>query len=189
MSKKLVCLVLFLALLVTVAFAEAPSMKISALTTVKTAAVSENGTALPSDFAISQSAVPTVQQYVAFEELAAYSASGAAVVNFFGADVHNAVETLLLSTGVNADSLKLSEFATMTVSNYDASYGDVKVTIGLPTVYAANQTVIVVIGYDVNGTMTWVPVAANVVNGELEVVVPQSVLEATTDFVVAVLND
>lgn len=190
MRKKLVCLVLFVALLATVAFAEGVgSRSMSSLTSVTPASVSENGTVLPSNFAIREALVPSVTQLTKFAELAAYSASGAAPVNYFGADVHNEVETLLVSAGVNADSLKLSECAPMTIDNYDPSFGDVKVTVGFPTVYKDGQTVIAVIGYQDGDTFVWVPVEATVVNGELEFVIPESVLSVTTEIMVAILND
>lgn len=190
MSKKLICVALFVALLMTVALADGvPSKTTTALTTVVLSdEVAATGLIIDMTEPESELVKTTLT------EVAAYVANGRAVVGYFGADVRNEITAILQPAGVIAESLTLSEFGPLYVANYEAgTLEEVEVVFEFTTVYTADQNVIVLIGIvGEDGVITWTPIQAEVTEeGALKVVIPADLLEAAQagEAVLAVLND
>ncbi len=124
------------------------------------------------------------------EALKSFVAQKKNAVDFFPDETKSGI-TALLPTGTDTSKLGLSEFIELTIGTYDASYGDVVSTLQFATSFTADQTVVVVIGYEASdGTMVWQALETTVVDGNLRIVFPAELMEKLgSNAVLAVLSD
>ena len=179
MKRHVLSLLLVLVLaLASVAYATSvPSITVNDLVKVESA-VSSTGVALPANFSVNiavesetvKSMTETLQSLTTADE----------VSNFFGQEAMDAVSAKL-PTSMNVADLKLAELSSLSFSNYDAACGDVIVSIMPAAQYSDGDTVVVLVYVMVDGQMTWVPMDAMVVNGEVSITFTQDVLTAVGD--------
>ena len=169
MNRKLISLVLVLALVMmaSVALAAVPSKTTADL--VKTGGiVSESGTALPSDFAIFVAAESVAANTELAKILAFVTAKNESVANYFNDDVKAGIAALL-PAGTDLSKLVMNEFFPIDAVKYDASYGNVAVTFQCATVYKDGQIIVALLGIinDSDASVTWMPLQAEAVGGNV----------------------
>lgn len=180
LNKRFISMLLALLFVLTgFAFAEqaAPSVTVDSLITV-TGAVSTSGAILPESFKLA--VAPKSETALKLTSEIDEAAKAAPVINYFGAETAISVAAKL-PEGVSADTLKLAELTTITVSEYDESYADVVVTIAAAAEYADDTTVVVLVGVVTDDAIVWIPLDAVVVDGQISVVFTQDVLTAAAD--------
>lgn len=144
--KKLTCLLLALALCLSVALAETiPSKTTSDMTAVKDVVV-EN---LPAD---SGFAITIVEEEeivaVANTEVAKLveAAATADVTTYFGEIKDAQGNAVSLTEVLGTETVNVFEFLPIEVKEYEESYGNAKVTLSFSTPYAKDEQVIVMLG-------------------------------------------
>lgn len=193
MNKRIFSVALALVLAfatLTCAFAAPDSISAADVTTAQVVGVtSSSGVTLPADFSVAPVAGSnTTDAVVNGINMAAASVGG--LTTFFGEAAMTAISTVV--PAVQAANLKLDEAFPISVANYSGAYGDVTVTLRLTKTYADGDVVVAMVGIiGADGTITWTPVEATVVNGEVAVTFPQAVLEAAagSEVVVAMLSE
>lgn len=180
MNRKLISLVLVLALVMmaSVALAAVPSKTTADL--VKTGAiVSESGAVLPSDFTVSVAAESIAANTELAKILAFVTAKNEPVANYFNDDVKAEI-IKLLPAGTDLSKLVMNEFFPIDAIKYDASYGNIAVTFQCATVYKDGQNIVALLGIvnDSDASVTWMPLQAEVVNGNVVIHFTQEALLA-----------
>lgn len=178
MNKRILSMMLVLMIaLATFSFACAeavPSVTVETVVTVA-GATSSSGVVLPETFKVEIAPQSEAAAKVIAEITEVVKA--APVATYFGEEVMTAVAEKLPAT-VETAALKLNELTTVTVAEYDASYEDVVVTLALTAEYADDDTIVVLVGIVVDGVLTWVPMDATIVDGQVNVTFTQEVLTA-----------
>ena len=182
MNKRIFSLVLALVLALaslTVAFAESSATAAVVTIPVVKSMVSSTGVVLPADFLVTPVEETLATQALAKDIAAAITAGSLETV--FGEEAVALIDQAVLGL-TTVSALKVQEVFPMTVVNYSAAYGDVAITLELPTEYAANDIVVVVIGYvDAEGNQVWVVVDVEIVDGDLVITLPVEALSAAVN--------
>lgn len=190
MNKRILsCLLALVVALASLSVACAefvPSINSSNVVNVSTV-VSASGAVLPADFGVA--VAPQSETTIALATEIAEFAKSAPVADYFGEEVMASVATMIPAI-VNTSALKVDELLPMVVSNYDAAYGDVILTLSAAAVYSENDVVVVLAGVVIDGVLTWIPLEASVTGGAVNVVFTQEVLEAagSSELVFALLR-
>lgn len=176
MNKRILSMMLVLMLAFAgFACAEAvPSVTVETVVTVA-GATSSTGVVLPETFKVE--VVPQSETAVKVIAEITEAVKAAPVASYFGEEVMTAVAAKL-PVAVETTALKLNELTTVTVAGYDATYEDVVVTLALTADYADDDTIVVLVGIVVDGVLTWVPMDATIVDGQVNVTFTQEVLTA-----------
>ena len=178
MNKRIFSMMLVLMVAIasfSFACAEAvPSVTIETVVNVSTA-VSSTGVVLPETFKVE--VVPQSETVVKVVEEIAEVVKAAPVATYFGEEVMAAVAEKL-PVEVETSALKLNELTTLKVAEYDAAYEDVVVTLALTAEYAEDDAIVVLVGIVVDGVLTWVPMDATIVDGQVNVTFTQEILTA-----------
>ena len=121
--------------------------------------------------------------------ITAFVAGNKPAADYFGETVKAGMAGFL-PAGVSTSDLVLSEFASLTIQNYDAASGDIVSTIGFATPFTADQPVVVVFGYtDESGATVWQALEATVVDGKIKVTFPaELLLKAGNSATIAILS-
>lgn len=181
MSKKLFCLALALMMLVCATAFAAPSKTTNDVTSKYVGDTS----AYAADFAINakeESAAATA----VLDAILAYAETNTDIVKVFGDDVVDAIKALLAD--VDVDTLDVGELFPLNIANYDAAYGDVKVSFKTNT---AENTVVALLGVVEAADTTWCALETEVEDGEVVVTFTEEVLSAIpagADLVLVFLN-
>ena len=176
LSMMLVLMIAFASF--SFACAEAvPSVTVETVVTVA-AATSSTGAVLPETFKVE--IVPQSETAVKVIAEITEAVKSAPVASYFGEEVMTAVAAKL-PAAVETTALKLNELTTVTVAEYDASYEDVVVTLALTAEYADDDAIVVLVGIVVDGVLTWIPMDATIVDGQVNVTFTQEVLIAAGD--------
>ncbi|MDD4311892.1 MAG: hypothetical protein PHW41_05360 [Eubacteriales bacterium] len=112
------------------------------------------------------------------------------ISNYFSDDVKKGMSALL-PTGTDLTKLTMSEYVALGIGKYDATMGDVTATFQFPTAFAADKTVIAMVGYEgSDGTMIWQALQTTVVNGNLHIVFPSDLMtKVGNNAILAVLSN
>lgn len=194
MNKRVfsIALALILALAsMACAFAAPDSPDSTSVGEVKvTGVASSTGAVLPATFAVAPVEVPTATEKVVLDAITAAATSADSLADFFGTQTMMAVTATV--TGVDVSKLTLDEAFPISVASYDVTFGDITVTMSLAKEYADGDVVVALVGIvNADGTITWTPVQATVVEGELAITFTQDLLSAagTNELVFAVLSE
>ena len=155
-----------------------------------TGVASSTGAVLPATFAVEPVAEPTATEKVVLDAITAAATSADNLAAFFGTQTMMAVTATV--AGVDVSKLTLDEAFPLTVADYDVSFGDITVTMSLAKQYADGDVVVALVGIvNADGTITWTPVQATVVEGELAITFTQDILGAagTNELVFALLSE
>lgn len=175
MGKKWISLMLTLVLLCVSVSAFAAASKTTRDLTNVLQTINETGVPLGTMVGINGEL--SAQTRTELAAITAFVAGNKPAVEYFGADVQAAAASQL-PAGVAASSLILSECVSLTIGDYQTSYGDITSTIGFATQFDADQPIVVLFGYtDANGNMVWQPLQAVVVNGMVRITFPADLLE------------
>ena len=158
-----------------------PSVTVETVVTVA-AATSSTGAVLPETFKVE--VVPQSETATKVIAEITEAVKAAPVASYFGEEVIKAAVAKLpaaVAAKAEAPALVLNELTTVTVSEYDASYEDVVVSLALTAEYADNDAIVVLVGIMVDGVLTWVPMDATIVDGQVNVTFTQEVLSAAGD--------
>lgn len=191
MNKRIFSLVLVLVLALaslTVAFAESSATLAVVATPVVKSMVSSTGVVLPADFTVTP-VEETLATQALTEEIAAAITAGT-LEDIFGEEAVALINQAVLGL-TNVSDLKVEEVFPLTVANYSAAYGDVAITLELPTEYADDAIVVVLVGYtDDNGELVWTVAEVEIVDGDLVVTLTVEALTAAAngDLTVAILG-
>jgi len=111
-------------------------------------------------------------------------------VNYFP-DAAKTEIAALVPKGTDLTKLNLSEYAAFSVGDYDATLGDIYATFQFPTVFTVGKTVVALVGFkSSDGTIVWHALETIVVNGNLRIVFPSTLLEKSGhELVLAVLSN
>lgn len=173
LSMMLVLMIAFASF--SFACAEAvPSVTVEAVVTVA-AATSSAGVVLPETFKVE--VIPQSETAVKVIAEITEAVKAAPVASYFGEEVMTAAAAKL-PVAIDTAALKLNELTTVTVAEYDASYEDVVVVMALTAEYADDDNVVVLVGIVVDGVLTWIPMDATIVDGQVNVTFTQEVLTA-----------
>ena len=192
MNKRIFSLVLVLVLALaslTVAFAEASPVAAVVTTPTVKGVVSATGVALPASFqVIGNLATPATTALAA--QIASAIQAGT-VESIFGAEAVAAIN-LAIQGVTTIGALKVNEVFPMSVVNYDTTYGDVIVTVELPTAYEPGATIVVMVGYyNAANELVWEVAPAQIdANGDLVLTLSADALAAgaISDLTVALLG-
>lgn len=178
MNKRIFSMILVLLFAFACAQA-APSVTVETVVTVTTATTS-SGVVLPETFKIE--VVPQSETVVKVVAEIVEAVKAAPVAEYFGTEVvAAAVAKLPTAAAVDTAALKLNELTTVTVSAYEASYEDVVVTMALSADYADDDVIVVLVGVMVDGVLTWVPMDAEIIDGQVNVTFTQDFLTTAGD--------
>ena len=189
MFKKVIIVIAAAVLLLTSipALAALPSKTTRDMTRI-VGIESENGNARqtliyiraePTDFANE-----TLQSFVAHKN------KNKNIADFFSVEMQQSM-LKLLPADTDLKKMILSEFVSLGIGDYIASYGDITCTFQFPTDYKEKKPVVAMLGYlGAQGETVWVPLKTEALNGTLVIVFPSEVLLAAGhDVVLAVLSD
>ena len=192
--KKLTCLFLVLVLVCgSVGALAAGSKSTGNMTTTKTTGTGGGGTydAPPAySIDVGSDAALTDAQKQLVEDVLAQIAGAANPLAYFGDEVKAEIEALL--PGVDVDALQLNELTGITVKGYSVSNGSLTINCVFPTKYTVGQKVVVLVGLQENGTITWKSFAGIVLaDGSVSAVLSADVLMSIQNgtAIIAVLND
>ena len=192
MNKRVFSLVLALVLALaslTVAFAESSPVAAVVTTPTVTSVVSATGVALPASFQVVANLATPATTALAAQIASAIQAG--TVESIFGAEAVAAIN-LAIQGITTIGALKVNEVFPATVVNYDTTYGDVIVTMQLPTAYAPGATIVALVGYyNAANELVWVVADALINNnGDLVLTLSTDALVAgtVTDITVALLG-
>lgn len=101
------------------------------------------------------------------------------VAQLLDADTQEKI-TAVLPAEIPVTALTLDEVSTLNVENYKEEYGDVTIQLSVATAYEADEQLVVLVGVLVDGVMTWYPLEATVVDGAVQVVLTQEVMQLTS---------
>lgn len=189
MTKKVIIVIVAAVLLLTVipALAATPSKTTEDLTRI-VSVQSEDGNAGKALIYIRTE--PTEFAEETLKAFMAYKNKNKIIADFFSAEVQ---ENMLKLLPADSDLKKMimSEFVSLGIGDYLASYGDITCTFLFPTNYKEKKPVIALLGYlDVNGATVWDPLKTEVLNGKLIIEFPSEMLTVVGhDVVIAVLSD
>lgn len=199
MSKKLICLVLFAALLLTSAVALATGSKPADSghyeEPVDNDPPRSSGGSGYTYTAPAAVAAPTVEiettvtpaATAVINEIAEIEASGADLGEYVGDDAASAI----VDAGITAP--KVTTVAPVGVINYAVGQGSIAQTFTFTEQYPTGKPVVILIHVVVNGVEKWMPCQAKALNGAVQVVFTEEVLEAmqlsTEEPVLAVVSD
>jgi len=112
------------------------------------------------------------------------------ISNYFSDDVKKGMSALL-PVGTDLTKLTMSEYIALGIGEYDATMGDVTATFQFPTAFAADKTVIAMVGYPASdGTVIWQALKTTVVDGNLHIVFPSDLMaKIGHDAILAVLSN
>ena len=190
--KKLTCLLLALVLVCgCVGALAAGSKSTGSMTSSTTNSSNYDAVAVTEpDVGVGSNVALTEAQKQLVDTTLAAIAGAANPVAYFGDAVKAEIAALL--PGVNVDTLQLNELTAISVKNYSITNGSLTVNCVFPTKYTAGQKVVVMIGVQQNGTVSWMSFAGTVLNdGSVSVTLPADVLLRIQNgnAVIAVLND
>jgi len=133
---------------------------------------------------------PETTQMVVFEELAESAKDGQSAEEYFGEEVMKAASAVV-AEGVELANLQLDEFFPIEVAGYQAEYGAVEATFQFATEYAEGTVLVAMVGIvAADGTVTWIPLRAEVVEGKVQIAFTEEALEkmAENNTVLALLR-
>lgn len=113
------------------------------------------------------------------ENMAAFAATKP-ICEFFGEEVFREAEKFI-PEGVKVEEFKVSEIQEISNVNYDPIIGSLPITFEFATKYDPDAKVLVMVGVEIDGVMTWIPVETEVVDGNLVVTFPAELLEQMKD--------
>lgn len=86
--------------------------------------------------------------------------------------------TVRMPAGTDFSQLKLNEIVPLGIGDYKVEFGMVYCTFRFPTEFAANKTVVSIVGYPgSDGKMIWLTLETSVENGDLRLVFPIELME------------
>jgi len=190
MKKKWIALVVALVTLTasTSALAATPSKTTEDLTRVDTV-VTESGKTVPA--LVSVEKTPSELVTTQLDAIKSFVAKKNSIANYFSDDVKKGM-TALLPAGTDLTKLTLSEYVALNIGDYDKSYGDVTGTFQFPTAFAADKTVIAMIGYaGSDGKVIWQALETTIdKDGNLHIVFPSELMaKVGHDAILAVLSN
>ena len=189
MKRKLIALVMALVTLTvsTTALAAQPSKTTEDLTRVVKV---ETKTGNASSALVWVDKTPPELAKTQLEAMKSFIAKKNSAANYFPDDAKKGMAALL-PTGTDLTKLTLSEYVALGIGTYDASYGDVSATFQFPTAFAADKTVIAMVGYaGSDGTMIWQALKTTIVKGNLVIVFPSDLMtKIGHDAILAVLSN
>lgn len=189
MNKNIICVVLAMVMMLSFcAFAEevaVPSVTLGALVAPAGVTYEEGFTVYVTPVAEDSQEKVVLDEIVAFVETAP-------VAEYFGEETM-AAAAAYLPENVDAATLQLDEFFPLKEEGYVAEYGDVEAVFEFMTEYEDNSALIAMVGIlPVEGEteITWLPMAAEAVEGKVKIVFTQEVMEmlAEREAVMAILR-
>lgn len=193
--KKIVGIVLVLALLMTVALAESVPSKSTADMTTVTVVVPET---VPSDAGLVIMPVVEDTETVYVEKVEQCRveveklAASATVEEYFGEVKNPLGEIVSLKEVLETETLSVHEFMPIVVDNYEAEYGSVTVVFQFATPYEIEQTVIVLIGVpdEITGELVWTALEGVVTEEGIQIEFDEGTLELAqnSDAIMAVVS-
>ena len=132
----------------------------------------------------------TAEEQKVLDEIAAH-VEEKPVAEFFGEETMTAAAAVLPEE-TDVSALHMDEFFALKVDGYKDEHGDVETVFAFYTEYPAEAKLVGMVGILAeDGTVTWIPVAAEVVDGKVKVVLTQEVMQLVleNDAVFALLSD
>jgi len=189
MFKKVIIVIVAAVLLLTSvpALAETPSKTTKDMTRIVNIQ-SEDGSAGKAIIYIRNE--PTEFADETLNAFLAYKNKNKVIADFFSAEMQESI-LKLLPANTDLKKMIISEFASLGIGEYTASYGDITATFQFPAAFKDKKPVVAMLGYlNAQGETVWVPLKTEVKNGALVIVFPSEVLlEAGHDVVLTVLSD
>jgi hypothetical protein len=71
----------------------------------------------------------------------------------------------------------MNEFTTIKIDGYSEENGDLTASFEFATKYADGQAIVAMVGVEVDGTMTWTALKAEVVDGIVKITFPEAVVK------------
>lgn len=104
--------------------------------------------------------------------------NGSNVISFFDDTVQQAISAKL-PEGADLTKLQMNELVTIQAFNYTNTLGDQSATFSFATSYTAEQKLVAMVAiFNADGSVAqWIPLDAAVVDGQVVITFPQSVLE------------
>lgn len=196
MNKNIVCVVLAMVMMLSFcAFAEevaVPSVTLGALTAPEGVTYEEGFTVYVTPVAEDSQEKVVLDEIVAFVETAT-------VAEYFGEETMTAAAAYLPEE-LDVAALQLDEFFPLEQEGYNAEYGDVEAVFEFLTEYEDDTTLIAMVGIlpvegevDETGAevgITWLPMAAEAVEGKVKITFTQEMFEKMADreAVIAILR-
>jgi hypothetical protein len=98
------------------------------------------------------------------------------VINYFDQGVQEQVAALL-PAGTNLSTINMNEFTTIKIDGYSEENGDLTASFEFATKYEDGQAIVAMVGVEVDGTMTWTALKAEVVDGIVKITFPEAVVK------------
>lgn len=174
--KKIVSLLLVLMLFAGCAFAQTPAATRPSVT-VADVVIPSAGVVGEVTLVITLNNVqPETKEQKVVEEIVVH-VQEKPVVEYFTEEVIVQVAQYL-PPEVKTESLVMDEIFVMDVQNYETAYGDVEARFQFVTQYKDNTPLVAMVGImNEDGTITWIPMQATVVEGMVSIAFTQDVLE------------
>lgn len=154
-----------------------PSITISDVVNVVDTVATASGVEVSEGFLV-ELTEKSEQAEAVFSEVMNVVQQNKPVVEFFGEEViANAIAEVKLPVEVKSENLKLDEFFTLNVANYEEVYNDVEVVFEFVTQYKEETTLLAMVGIITADGIVWIPLQAEVIDGQVKVLFTQDVLQ------------